>query len=84
MLDDVGRWLSPVEVAAIKKIPLPMSSTGDSLVWAQNRSGVFSVKSGYHFAKSSAAGGLFLHASSSTPLSLGIRCGFGRVAVLLV
>lgn len=45
-LDKVERWLMVDEVEAILRIPLPMHQMQDSLVWAGDKKGVYSVKGG--------------------------------------
>lgn len=50
-LSEVERWLLPEEVDAVKRVPLPLFPTVDSLVWQHDRRGIYSVKSGYRFGK---------------------------------
>ena len=49
-VDKLNSWFQPEDKEAIMSIPLSTNDTNDRLVWAENRSGKFTVKSAYALA----------------------------------
>ena len=49
-IDKLNSWFLPEDREAILGIPLSSSNTNDRIVWAENRSGKFTVKSAYALA----------------------------------
>jgi len=49
-IDKLNSWFLPKDRDVILSIPLSSSSFHDRIIWAENRSGKFSVKSAYTLA----------------------------------
>ncbi|KAK7817712.1 hypothetical protein CFP56_042466 [Quercus suber] len=50
MLHSAAGWFLPEDREAITSIPLSTIDTNDKVIWAENRSGKFTVKSAYALA----------------------------------
>ncbi|KAF7820595.1 reverse transcriptase [Senna tora] len=50
VLDSVKRWFCDEDCGRILSIPISVTSRADKLLWSPNRSGSFSVKTGYKLA----------------------------------
>ncbi|KAL2933510.1 hypothetical protein RDABS01_016629 [Bienertia sinuspersici] len=51
----MGNWMNQVEVQAIQKIPIPLTSTHDFWTWHYTKHGQYSVRSAYHVEKGRSA-----------------------------
>ncbi|OMO94054.1 reverse transcriptase [Corchorus capsularis] len=64
-LDQIQHWLTEEEQSAIKDIPVHEGEEPDILIWPKDKSGKFTVKSGYVTCKNVVAVGNINRASSS-------------------
>lgn len=64
-LAPIAHLLSPTETQAIHAIQLSPDLTTNYFIWPRDRSGNYSVRSGYHFCHSSTSRGLTHHPNTS-------------------
>lgn len=78
-LDDIRQWITDEECAAISEIPLSSGRAIDVFVWAYNKNGIYSVRSGHHLlAKTVTTEHSGVESSRMVTDVFGIRFGLSR------